>query len=119
MRFVMNNVVYDTKEAVLVKDYYTGGTPSNRSSQWLREKLYVTPDNKFFLYCQGGSQTKYGIKVGNCQGRRGTHITPLKQEEVKEWVRLHFAEALPIMFPETETYNDDSSDYENDGYDED
>ena len=122
MRFVMNGIVYDTNEAVLIKDYYVSGTPSQRGPQWLREKLYITPSNNFFLYCQGGSQTKYGIKIGGAKPRRGTHITPLKKEEVKEWLKLHFQELVPIMFPETEnTTTDDivSEDEDDDWYEED
>ena len=51
------------------------------------ERLYRTGKGKYFLAGEGGPMTKYAVRTGNGQERRGgERIIPLTPEEAREWL---------------------------------
>lgn len=56
MKKIICNVEYDTSASVLVKKYTNGayGDPAG-----YEESLYVTESGKYFLYTNGGEESKY------------------------------------------------------------
>ena len=56
MRKIICKKVYDTATATVVKKVTSGfyGDPAG-----YEETLYITPDGAYFLYTNGGSESKY------------------------------------------------------------
>lgn len=48
------------------------------------EELYLTRSGKFFLYGEGGANSKYGVWEGN-NGHGDEKIMPMTEEDAKEW----------------------------------
>ncbi len=76
MKKTVDGITYDTQSAALDKKF-TFGAPGDATGY--EETLYITCDGKYFIYTNGGAQSKY------------THedITPIAREQVKDWVLSH------------------------------
>ena len=76
MREIIDGVTYDTQRATIDKKF-TFGVPGDPVGY--EETLYITFDGKYFIYTNGGAQSKY------------THesITPISREQVKDWIMSH------------------------------
>lgn len=76
MRKTVDGTTYDTQSSTLDKKF-TFGAPGD--STGYEETLYITFDGKYFIYTNGGAQSRY------------THedITPIAREQVRDWVLSH------------------------------
>ncbi len=68
--------VYDTETATLIKKFTFGnfGSPDG-----FEESLYVTESGNFFLYTNGGAQSKYTKE----------DITRMSAEKKNAWLKAH------------------------------
>lgn len=73
---IIDGVKYDTQSSTLDKKF-TYGAPGDATGY--EESLYITVGGRYFIYTNGGPQSKY------------THedITPIAREQVKDWVMSH------------------------------
>ena len=76
MRKVIDGTAYDTLNSTLDKKF-TFGAPGDATGY--EETLYITFDGKYFIYTNGGSQSKYPRE----------DITPIAREQVRDWVMSH------------------------------
>ena len=76
MQKTICKIVYDTDNATLIKKITFGafGSPDG-----YEETLYQTPNNKFFLYTNGGPASKY----------KKEDITRMSAEKKNEWLNSH------------------------------
>lgn len=61
MKSVVNGKLYDTDNAQYICQYSFG---YQNDFRYVLEELYKSPNNTFFLFYEGGSCSKYGIKTG-------------------------------------------------------
>ena len=83
MKKIINGSKYDTETAkmIAVNSYGQVGD----FSHW-EEELYKTKSGKFFLYGEGGANSKYGVWEGN-EGRGDEKIMPMSVDEAKTWAK--------------------------------
>ena len=76
MQKTICKIVYDTENSTLIKKvtFGTFGSPDG-----YEETLYQTPNNKFFLYTNGGSESKY----------KKEDITRMSAVKKNEWLKSH------------------------------
>lgn len=72
----INGVVYDTKQASIDKQF-TFGKPGDPNGY--EETLYITDKGDYFIYTNGGPQSKYTRE----------NIIPISREQVKDWILSH------------------------------
>lgn len=73
MRKTINGVTYDTQRATMDKKF-TCGAPGDPFGY--EETLYITIDGKYFVYTNGGANSRYPKE----------DITPIEREKVKDWM---------------------------------
>lgn len=76
MRKVINGSVYDTESSAVDKKF-TYGAPGD--SRGFEETLYITCDGRYFIYTNGGINSRYPHE----------DITPIEHEKVRDWVLSH------------------------------
>jgi hypothetical protein len=76
MRKIINGVIYDTATATIDKKF-TFGLPGDPSGY--EETVYITPAGHYFLYTNGGIDSKYPSES----------IFPIAREDIKSWVFSH------------------------------
>ncbi len=69
----IDGVVYDTASATTDKKF-THGVPGDPDGY--EETLYITNDGRYFIYTNGGKNSKYPKE----------DITPISRDEVKSWM---------------------------------
>lgn len=76
MRKDIDGVTYDTSRSTLDKKF-TFGVPGDPTGY--EETLYITFDGRYFIYTNGGANSRY------------THedITPIERDGVKDWILSH------------------------------
>lgn len=97
MKKIINGKLYDTdKAAYLGYDLYAGP----RDLKYWREELYRKRTGEFFLYGQGGPDSKYAVASITGSGwDGGEKIIPLSYDKAKEWVENHLSvEAYGAIF---------------------
>ena len=72
----IDGVVYDTSTSAIDKKF-TYGVPGDSSGY--EETLYITIDGRYFIYTNGGINSKYPQE----------NITPIEREDVKGWMLSH------------------------------
>jgi hypothetical protein len=72
----ISGVMYDTSNATIDKKF-TYGAPGDPTGY--EETLYITLDGKYFIYLNGGKNSKYPSES----------IIPIAHEEVCNWVLSH------------------------------
>lgn len=74
MQKIICKKVYDTENATLIKKvtYGTFGDPNG----W-EESLYQTPEGNYFLYTNGGAESKYPVE----------NITRMGAAKKDEWMK--------------------------------
>jgi len=82
MNKVINGKGYNTETARELA-IYENGYPRN-DFKFYEETLYIKKTGEYFLYGEGGGNSKYGEWHGN-SGGPGEAITPLTLKEAKEW----------------------------------
>ena len=85
MKAIIGGKRYDTEKAELIASDHSVGM-SKSDFRWWEEELYRTPKGSWFLAGEGGALTKYAIQVGSNASGAGEAITPLSEEEVREWL---------------------------------
>ncbi len=76
MRKIIDGKVYDTLNATVDKKF-TYGVPGDPNGY--EETLYITFDRKYFIYTNGGANSRYPNE----------DITPIAREHVKDWMLSH------------------------------
>lgn len=76
MKKIIDGTTYDTQCSTLDKKF-TYGAPGDATGY--EETLYISSDGRYFIYTNGGAQSKY------------THedITPIEREQVRKWIMSH------------------------------
>ena len=76
MKKIICKKEYDTETATLVKKSTSGsfGDPAG-----YEETLYQTPEGLYFVYCNGGEESKYAEES----------ITRVAKNKVNEWIENH------------------------------
>ena len=73
MQKEINGVIYDTQNSTVNKKF-TFGTPGDIFGY--EETLYITSDGKYFVYTNGGIQSKHPKE----------NIFALEKSQVKSWI---------------------------------
>ena len=79
MRKVINGVVYDTANSTVDKKFTFGAYGSDCGYE---ETLYITGEGEYFIYTNGGKDSKYPA----------ADIFPIEHAQVKDWIMSHSAE---------------------------
>ena len=88
MKKIINNKVYDTETAQLIKEYWNGHEKGDDYYQL--ERLYRTKNGEMFLHYVGGRYTEY-------EGQED--IIPLEPCDVCNWLeRIERTEAIEKYF---------------------
>lgn len=86
----MNKVIgkkrYNTEQSQLIGSY---GTYSKDNAASWGEHLYRKRNGEFFLYGEGGAESRYAISGSGGLWKSGEHITPLSVDEAKKWADEH------------------------------
>lgn len=82
MKKIINNKLYDTATAKKLAEWDENGTdPLN----YIAEALYRKKTGEFFVFGDGGANTKYA-RIGRLKGfEPGSAILPMSLEQAKEW----------------------------------
>ena len=83
MKKIINGSKYDTETAKMMAVNAYGRVGD--FSHW-EEELYKTKSGKFFLYGEGGANSKYGVWEGN-EGYGDEKIMPMSEDEAKTWAK--------------------------------
>lgn len=70
---VIDDVIYDTSASTVDKKF-TYGKPGDADGY--EETLYITSEGRYFIYTNGGHNSKYPAE----------NITPIEREDVKNWM---------------------------------
>lgn len=83
MKKIINGRKYDTATAREVAEWT--GDFSRRDFRWTHEVLYQKRTGEYFIYGEGGPESKYAVAYGDggCQG--GRRIVPLSYESARSW----------------------------------
>lgn len=72
----VDGTTYDTQTATIDKKF-TCGAPGDPTGY--EETLYIADSGRYFIYTNGGAQSRYPSE----------DITPINRENVKEWLLSH------------------------------
>ena len=104
MKKIINGKVYDTNSAKRVGDW---GNGRYGEFSYCSEELYRKRTGEFFLYGEGGAQSKYSKSCGNNSWSGSEMIIPLSYEAAQKWAEEHLdGDAYEAIFGEVE--EDDS-----------
>lgn len=81
MKKIVNNKLYDTTTAKKIVKYDNHKTGYN----FIKEELYRKKTGEYFLFCEGGTNTKYAEPCGDNQFDYGYQFIPLSLSEAKQW----------------------------------
>lgn len=86
MKKIINGKLYNTETAKLVANWWNGlGVSDFRNCE---ESLYLKKTGEYFLFGKGGGLSPYAERRGDGLGY-GEKITPLTEEEAREWAENH------------------------------
>lgn len=83
MKKVINGKKYDTDTALELGIWENHDLGIN----YVLEVLYRKRTGEFFLYCEGGSNTKYSVQRGSNNWGSGQHIIPLDFKSAESWAK--------------------------------
>lgn len=87
MKKIISNKVYDTETAKLMAAWSNGG--SWRDFSHVEETLYRKKTGEYFLFGEGGPQTRYAVSTGQNSWTGGEKIIPLTHETARQWAEEH------------------------------
>ena len=87
MKKIINGKLYDTETAKQVGTWSNGG--SWRDFNHCEESLYRKRTGEFFLFGEGGPNTKYSKRVDQNSWSGGEEIIPLSAARAREWAEEH------------------------------
>ena len=86
MKKIINRKLYDTETAEYIGcDSYSNPGDFN---YWL-EELYMKSNGEFFLYGEGGANSRYSKEVETNGWTNGWNITPMTRDEAQDWAEEH------------------------------
>ncbi len=83
MKKIINGKKYDTETAKEIGFYSNGGTW--RDFNHVEETLYQKRTGEYFLFGEGGPNTRYAERVDNSGWIAGEQITPMSYSEAQKW----------------------------------
>ena len=83
MKKIINNKLYNTDTAECIGAWDNGLLPGDLAS--CAEKLYRKRTGEFFLFGEGGANSKYAVSCGDNHWRGGEQIAPLSWLSAREW----------------------------------
>lgn len=91
--------MYDIKKDFIVAEFQNDG----ENELYFSESLYFSKTDGFYLYCVGGSETRYAKKVSNNIWFAGGEFIPLTEKEayrfaLKNLDEVEFAEEAENFF---------------------
>ena len=87
MKKVIERKVYDTSKAELIGGFSSGFSSDHN---YVSEELYVTENGRYFLYVEGGPNSRYREHCGNNTWASGEDIIALGgREDAIEWAENH------------------------------
>ena len=84
MNKIINGKRYDTEKAQ--KIYYSDNGHMTTDFEYCAETLYRKKTGEFFLYCEGGPNSRYGEWHGNTGGW-GEQLKPLSFAQADTWAQ--------------------------------
>lgn len=87
MKKIINGKKYDTETAKEVGYWSNGG--SWRDFSHVDETLYRKKTGEYFLFGEGGPQTRYAVSTGQNSWTGGEKIIPLTHESARQWAEEH------------------------------
>lgn len=101
MKKIINGKRYDTETAEYIGSTSWGDGPSD-FNHW-SEELYRKRTGEFFLYGEGGANSKYREEISMNSWSGGEKIIPLTDDEAREWAEEYLdAEEYEKLFTVTE-----------------
>ena len=98
MQIVKGGKLYDTEKAKKLCTYEFG---YHGEFDRIYEELYITEKGNFFMYGEGGAQTRYATSDSSNSWSYGSDMFPLTQEEAYLWAeKTQKAEDLIKLFPD-------------------
>lgn len=99
MRKIINNKAYDTDKAAKIGLSDNGRAPNDLA--YSSEMLYRKRTGEYFLHGEGGSLSRYAVRIGDNNWRGGEQITPMSYYAARQWAEEHLsAEAYEAEFGE-------------------
>ena len=86
MKKIINGALYDTETATVIGRYDNGFYRND--FDFFEEILYRTKSGKFFLYGEGGGDSRYGEWHGN-SGGPGKKIMTMTFAEAQKWAEIN------------------------------
>lgn len=83
MKKIINGRKYDTATAREVAEWT--GDFSRRDFRWVHEILYQKRTGEYFIYGEGGPESKYAVTYGDGGWQGGRRIVPLSYEAARSW----------------------------------
>ena len=88
MKKIINNKLYDTATAKKLAEWDQNGADAQN---YIAESLYRKKTGEFFIFGNGGVNTKYA-KIGRSKGfEPGCEILPLSLDQAKAWASDHLS----------------------------
>ncbi len=90
MKTIIDGKTYNTETAKFIKrDKYSEGIPTS-DLEYYAERLYQKKTGEYFLYGNGGPNSKYSKQTRENEWTSGEKIIPLTEVEANAWI-LAFA----------------------------
>ena len=87
MKKIINTKVYDTDTAKELASWSNTSDP--RDFSYVSETLYRKRTGEYFLWGEGGPQTKYAVSTGQNWWSGGEKLIPLTHESAQKWAEEH------------------------------
>ena len=86
MKKIIAGKKYDTETATMLGER----TYSNpRDFSYVHEELYIKRTGEYFIYGEGGANTKYRQWIDDHTWTGGDRIKPITEQEARKWVEEH------------------------------
>lgn len=89
MKKVIKNKLYDTDTAKLLGEYQNMDDVRNLS--YIREVLYQKKTGEYFLYGEGGANTRYAETISANNWKGGEKILPMDYVSAEKWAEEHLS----------------------------
>ena len=101
MKKIIGGSVCDTEKARLLGKF--DSCEDRGSLTWTRESLFRTKSGKYFLHCEGNTNTIYAERTGDGWYSPGQQIRLISEEAAKSWAEQHLGnDEYEAAFGETE-----------------
>lgn len=82
MKKIIDGKKYDTNTAELMGEW---DSDSRGNFDYVCERLYRKKTGEFFLYGEGGANSKYSVRTGTNEWSGGSEIIPISEENARRW----------------------------------